>query len=335
MADQIRNSSYVNPELAKILETGPKPASLSVTSDIQALRKLLSQRKKELTQSYANSGGPVIIEEDHSIPTRDGSQITVRAYKREHQDEPGPVLVIFHGGGWVLGGLENEVLLCRTWCEHFSGLCVNVDYRLAPENPFPIPVYDTYDALTWTASRAKLLGGNPEKGFIIGGISAGGGMAAAISHLYRDQNIQPPLTGIYLSIPSVLAPQAVPEKYKSQYLSRKENANGLILDDGAIALFRRAYKDDPLSPLMSPFNWPNGHANLPPTYFQICGTDPLRDEALLYEQVLREDYGVKTRADLYPGLPHGFWSWWPKTEFGKQHMRDSVKGLAWLLGQSE
>lgn len=91
----------------------------------------------------------MIIEEDHSIPTRDGSQITVRVYKREDQKEPGPVLVILHGGGWVLGGLENEALLCRNWCENFSGLCVNVDYRLAPENPFPIPVHDSYDALTW------------------------------------------------------------------------------------------------------------------------------------------------------------------------------------------
>lgn len=108
-----------------------------------------------------------------------------------------------------------------------------------------------------------------------------------------------------------------------------------MFDRNKLMVFVGAYRDDPLSPLMSPFNWPTGHSNLPPTYFQICGTDPLRDEALLYEQVLREDYGVKTRADLYPGLPHGFWSWWPQTEFGKQHTKDSVKGLAWLLGKSE
>jgi acetyl esterase/lipase len=72
-------------------------------------------------------------------------------------------------------------------------------------------------------------------------------------------------------------------------------------------LFMDSYKPDPASPLFSPFLHPDGHAGLPPMYFQVCGMDPLRDEALIYEKVLREDYGVKTKLDVYPGLPHGFW----------------------------
>lgn len=84
---------------------------------------------------------------------------------------------------------------------------------------------------------------------------------------------------------------------------------------------------------MSPFIFPTGHHGLPPTYFQICGMDPLRDEALLYEQVLREDCGVATRVDLYPGLPHGFWSWWPAAGFSKRQFHDSIQGLGWLLAQ--
>jgi acetyl esterase/lipase len=82
------------------------------------------------------------------------------------------------------------------------------------------------------------LGGNAKKGFVIGGISAGGNLAAVISHLYRDEQISPPLTGIYLSVPILLSPEAVPEKLKDQYLSREQNKNAPILNKEAMTLFR-------------------------------------------------------------------------------------------------
>jgi acetyl esterase/lipase len=90
------------------------------------------------------------------------------------------------------------------------------------------------------------------------------------------------------------------------------------------------YKDDPSSPLMSPFTFPS-HKDLPPTYFQIAGSDPLRDEGLIYEKVLREEAGVLTKLDVYPGLPHGFWSWWPQAGFSKEHRKDTLRGWKWLV----
>jgi acetyl esterase/lipase len=80
--------------------------------------------------------------------------------------------------------------------------------------------------------------------------------------------------------------------------------------------------------------WPTGHADLPPTYFQICGMDPLRDEGLIYEQALREEWGVRTRMDIYPGLPHGFWSFYPEADFSKKHLMDTMNGMEWLLEQN-
>jgi acetyl esterase/lipase len=99
-------------------------------------------------------------------------------------------------------------------------------------------------------------------------------------------------------------------------------------------LFVDNYKNDSLSPLRSPLIFPS-HKDLPPAYFQVCGADPLRDEGLIYEMVLREDCGIKTKLDIFPGLPHGFWTWWPSAKFGVDLQEKSVAGLKWLLEQSK
>ena len=182
------------------------------------------------------------------------------------------------------------------------------------------------DTNQWqTAANSDLIGADLSKGFIVAGISAGANISAVISHLYRDEKLQPPLTGIYLSIPSAVDASVVPGKYRAEYLSREQNKNAPILSEAAMLMFRststlmqafveniltkrlslECYDPDPASPLMSPLLFPSGHTSLPPTYFQVCGMDPLRDEGLIYEHVLREECGVATRLDLYPGLPHG------------------------------
>jgi acetyl esterase/lipase len=77
--------------------------------------------------------------------------------------------------------------------------------------------------------------------------------------------------------------------------------------------------------------WPSGHGDLPPAYFQICELDPLRDDAIVFERILREEHGSKTRVDFYPGLPHGFWSFHPTAEFSKRVPNDGTAAVKWLL----
>lgn len=97
-----------------------------------------------------------VDEEDRQIPMRDGTSITVRIHKPTTPPAGGsPVFVVYHGGGFTIGGLDDETLLCRDWAEHFGGVAVNVDYRLAPEHPFPVPVHDAYDALKWVSIQAS------------------------------------------------------------------------------------------------------------------------------------------------------------------------------------
>ncbi|KAF2688269.1 alpha/beta-hydrolase [Lentithecium fluviatile CBS 122367] len=203
-----------------------------------------------------------IEEIDHSVPARDGASIAVRTYSRRGNRE-GPVMVMLHGGGWVLGGFDNEALFCRQRAEMLHGVAMNVEYRLAPGFKFPIPIYDCYDAVKWTAAHPRVHGGDLSGGFIVAGVSAGANMAATITHLARDEGMTPPITDCWLSIPSLLSPAVVPYQYKKDYLRM----------------------------------------------------DPLRDEGLIYEKVLLEEYSVSTNLDLYPGLPHGFSSWWPTASF--------------------
>lgn len=162
------------------------------------------------------------------------------------------------------------------------------------------------------------------------GSSAGGNIAAVLSLLARESK-DIPLTGVYLGLPIVVHPDAVPERFVKGYLSYEENKNAPILCQKEIAALVSAYMPDPLSPLYSPLLWPSGHAGLPPTYFQVCGLDPLRDDGLIYERMLREEYNIRTKLDIYPGVPHAFQSF-TDLKVTKEFNRDMVSGFKWLLG---
>lgn len=169
---------------------------------------------------------------------------------------------------------------------------------------------------------------------MLGGTSAGGNIAVVLSHLARDEGLSPPLTGVYLNVPLVLAPEVVPEKYLPLYKSRNQNATAPVLNKAFMDMYTEAYAPNVQSYIWSPINWPGGeesHAGLPRTYFQICGLDVLRDEGLIYERVLRKGYGIETRVDIYPGLPHMFVPNYPAHSSSKKYPQDTLSGLGWLL----
>lgn len=117
--------------------------------DIYAVRAMMSERRNAMAavQQDDVSG---IEEVDITAPARDGYQIPVRVYKPETPPAGGsPLIVFYHGGGFCLGGLENEEVNCRRFAKEFGAVCVNVDYRLAPEHPFPVPINDSWDACKW------------------------------------------------------------------------------------------------------------------------------------------------------------------------------------------
>jgi acetyl esterase/lipase len=148
--------------------------------------------------------------------------------------------------------------------------------------------------------------------------------------------MNPPLTGCLLIIPAYCYHKFFPEQYKDDYKSFEQNKNAPILSRKALCLFRDTYIPDEeqrKDSLFSPLLWPTGHSDLPPSFFQICGQDPLRDEALIFERIMREDEHIKTKVELYPGQPHGFHSVFPSMKASEKFVKDTLDGVKWLLEQ--
>ncbi|KAI0632573.1 Alpha/Beta hydrolase protein [Trametes polyzona] len=273
---------------------------------------------------------------DRKAPV-EGGEITVRCLVPvvEDENETFPVYVNMHGGGWTLGNIELDDYALRKLCVDEKIAIVNVEYRLAPEHRFPTAVTDCISALRWVVLNAALLRADLTKGFLVGGHSAGGNLAAVLAHetlldpFFRDTPGRQ-ITGQLIREPLVVHPDAVPESLKLQMTSMEENRNVPPLPSAFIVHFFTFYKPVPTDPRFSPLLYaPELHAAVAPTFIQGMACDPLRDDARAYAKTLN-DAGVACR---YPGLSHGFHYNYPGLEAAKKVRADVVEGVRWLLGR--
>ncbi|HWI38237.1 MAG TPA: alpha/beta hydrolase [Burkholderiales bacterium] len=219
---------------------------------------------------------------------------TLRVY-RPVKNEKLPALVYFHGGGWTIGDIDTHDVLCRELAIGARCVVVSVDYRLAPEYPFPAAVEDCFAATRYVADNAaKLSIGR----IAVGGDSAGGNLAATVSLLTREAG-GPAIAFQLLIYPATDQRLATP--------SHERNAQGYLLTRDAIDYFRRAYlpnekdwTDWRASPLLA-----QSHANLPPALVITAGYDPLLDEGRAYAERLKAA-GVRVEYREYPDMVHGF-----------------------------
>ncbi|KAI0659767.1 alpha/beta hydrolase fold-domain-containing protein [Cubamyces menziesii] len=264
--------------------------------------------------------------------------ITVRSYtptSRDNQPEGGfPLLVWYHGGGFVAGDLDLDDNYLRNLCVDLQQSIVNVGYRLAPEHVFPAGFNDAYAGLKWAARHAPALRASLKAGFIAGGTSAGANLAAAVALRARDDPFFAPgsgreITGQLLQTPQVVHPAADVGRYAPELRSMEEQAGAPFLTARKLRAFADALRappnDERISPLLA-----TSHEGLPRAFIQVFGMDPLRDEGLLYARLLR-DAGVQTRLNIYPGVPHTFMMVFPETEVAARVERDVRDGLRWLL----
>lgn len=190
---------------------------------------------------------------------------------------------------------------------------------------------DSYDALLWAVSNAATLKADPRSGLIVGGASAGGNIAAVLALLSRDNKLDTPITGQCLCVPALLPDTNVPPSVAHLYESRLKNIHDPVLKGGLQpGGVESIYLPETQSPLWDPYGHPHGHKGVAKAFFQVGGLDPLRDEAVLYEQKLR-DADVLTRLELYGGYGHMFWTNYPELEESTKFVQDTLEGVRWLL----
>ncbi|KAK6383095.1 hypothetical protein LTS17_003765 [Exophiala oligosperma] len=320
-----------NTEFEEFIKRNPPP---NIDWSNGPLCKLIGQAMVE-EAARSHSIPPVGVKQvETTFRADDGTYLRTKIYQPADllSDQGRPLIVLIHGGGFCIGVPENEEITARNVVQTHGAIAISIDYRHAPEYKFPYAVEDAWAGLRWAAKNAASYGADPTKGFIVGGSSAGGNLTAVLAHLARDKGLRPPLTGQYLAIPSVGTEEEIPAKYQDRLKSYTKYADSPGLSVAAINSVLKMYQPDLKDGArFCIVNHPKGHAYLPPAYFQIAGADTLRDQGLVYETVLREEYGVPTKLDTYPGLPHGFWSAFPTLSASKAFRRDQVRGFGWLL----
>lgn len=268
--------------LPKLWELGPPAARAAMRS------RLLAGKET-----------PIGKVESREIPGPAG-EIQVRVYTPlDVLDVTLPGFMFFHGGGFVIGDLETHDDLCRCLANGSGCRVVSVDYRLAPECPFPAAVEDCFAATKYVAEHTADFGIRNDQ-FAVGGDSAGGNLAAVVCLLAKADG---PKIGFQLLI------YPVTQLGQPDMPSMKENARGYFLERDSMAWFTRMYCPDAklhgdvrLSPLLA-----KDLSGLPPAYVATAGFDPLRDEGKAYADRL-DAAGVPVTYVNYPGMIHGFFS---------------------------
>jgi acetyl esterase len=229
-----------------------------------------------------------------------GGPLRIRIYT-PHGTGPFPLLVFFHGSGFVLCSLDTHDGLCRNLGAGSGGVVASVDYRLAPEHKFPAGIEDCLYATRWAAAHAPELGTDARR-VAVAGDSAGGNMAAVTALRLRDEG-GPALCGQLLLYP-------VTDYHTPGTPSYRENAEGYGLTRDTMKWFWDHYLSDPAEgahPHASPLR-ALGSSGLPPALIITAEYDPLRDEGELYAEKLRAG-GVPTSLSRYDGVNHGFMFW--------------------------
>lgn len=226
-----------------------------------------------------------------------GTPIPVRYYRGvgTSLDEALPVLVYYHGGGWVIGDLDSHDWTCRAVANAAKCAVVNVDYRLAPEHRFPAAFDDALAAVKWVAANARLLNIDPAR-ISVGGDSAGGNLAAAVAIALRDEGAIKLRTQI-LTYPIVDLTWRYDERFK-EGVALTNGGMRAFIDDYVLRAEQR--RDLRCSPLFAA-----SLKGLPPALLILAGFDPLYDEGEAYAARLQKE-GVAVTVTRYPGQMHGF-----------------------------
>lgn len=302
----------LNPQAKAFLDqaaaSGAPPLNaLSVTEARKVLIALFAPTQKE----------PVHKIEDRKISGPDDHKIPIRIYTPAGNG-PLPILVYFHGGGWVLGDIESHDGTSRELANKAGCIVVSVDYRLAPEHKFPAAPEDCYAATKWVALNAASFGGNPAR-IAVGGDSAGGNLAAAVAQMAADRGA-PSFVHQLLIYPVT--------NYSFDTPSHRDNAEGYLLTRDLMQWFWKHYlasDEDGKNAYASPLQ-AREVRRVAPAFVITAEFDPLRDEGEAYAARLKAA-GVPVELKRYNGAIHGFFNLGHIMDQSKEVMADAVARL--------
>jgi len=303
----------LDPELRFVVEKLPTDRPLDL-NEIPAAR---AKMKKMVTAMLANLPAVEgVTSQDQFAPGLQGDPaVRVRVYQPDHQPSKLPALFWIHGGGYVMGDIEQDDRLMKQLVKRIGCVAVSVDYRLAPEHPFPAPVEDCYAGLKWLFAHVNQLGVEPSR-IAIGGASGGGGLAAGLALLARDRG-EVQVAFQLLIYPMIDDRNVTPASYAitdPRMWNRDSNRLGwkayLGRDGGGadVSPYAAAARATDL-------------ANLPPAYIPVGALDLFVDENIEYAQRLIQA-GVPTELHVYPGAFHGFDLFAPSARVSKQFKAD-------------
>jgi len=291
MSHQRNPRALLTPAMHQVLDRMARTRQLP----LHALSPQQARQVYEVGSSMLDIPGHKLARvQDLSIPTRDGQALAARLYAPAQ--DPLPVLLYFHGGGFTIGSVATHDALCR----HLSHLAhcavLSVDYRLAPEHKFPTASNDAWDALQWLAAQAGALGLDGSR-LAVGGDSAGGTLAIVSAIEARNAGL--PLALQLLFYPGCAAHQDT--------ASHKTFAHGFVIEEPHITYFFTQYVNTPADRddwRFAPLHAPDVDG-VAPAWIGLAECDPLVDEGVLYADKLRAA-GVAVDLEIYRGVVHEF-----------------------------
>ena len=289
--------SQLHPEMRKIIDIVDEELGNRGLTDLHSAGAEVAREFLEGWVTPEQDRPPIYQIEDRSLPGPAGD-ISVRIFRPRETTQIMPVLVWYHGGGWVLGSLDLSEVSCRQLANDADCVVISVDYRLAPEHPFPAAIDDCLAATAWIHAQAAELGVDPQR-IAVAGDSAGGNLAACVA--YGAKSLELPIVLQLLVYPVIEA-----DFDRASYV---DNAEGFLLTRDAMRFYWDAYVPDiaqRTDPRVAPIH-ADDLSDLAPAWIITAELDPLRDEAEAYGEALTAA-GVPATIRRYDGMIHAFFN---------------------------